>query len=329
MSNANFGRRSSDRTPTQRDGRITTGLRSIGLLGVPFDRAASIRGASLGPAALRIAGLADTLRALGHMVTDFGDVTVPSAQSPDLGSGRPLSMTDMSAWSTAIHDRVVDTLRQNYVPVTMGGDHSIAMGTVAAAQRYCLEMGKDLAVLWLDAHADFNTPETSPTGNMHGMPVAFLSGDQSLQPILATRGFHPLLPSRITLFGLRSIDREERRALKARGITSIDMRLIDEFGVSALLRDCLRKLDPEKTHLHVSFDLDLLDPGIAPGVGTPVLGGTSYREAHLIMELLFDSGMVGSVDVVELNPFVDTRGATAHIATEMIASLFGRTILEA
>lgn len=329
MSNANFGRRSTDRPTPQRDGRISAGLRNIGLIGVPFDRGASIRGASLGPAALRIAGLAETLRGLGHQVTDFGDVTVASAHAPDLGSGRALSMNDMSAWSTAIHDRVVDTLRQNYVPVAMGGDHSIAMGTVAAAQRYCLEMGKDLAVLWLDAHADFNTPETSPSGNMHGMPVAFLCGEPSLQPILATRGFHPLPTSRVTLFGLRSIDRDERRSLKSRGITSIDMRLIDEFGVSALLRDCLRKLDPEKTHLHVSFDLDLLDPAIAPGVGTPVMGGTSYREAHLIMELLFDSGMVGSVDVVELNPFVDERGATAQLATGMVASLFGRTILEA
>ena len=327
MSIGSFGRKSLTSAEADAGGHVQPRVCSIGLVGVPFDRGASLRGASLGPAALRISGLADTLRGLGHVVVDTGDaVPAPGALSDPAGM-RPFGLVDMTAWATAIHDHTLDSLRKRLLPVVLGGDHSIAMGSVAAAQRYAQEMDKDLTVLWLDAHADFNTPDTTPSGNMHGMPVAFLCGDASLEPILAGRGFQALHPGRIHLFGLRSVDRDERRALRARGLKAYDMRMIDEFGVSALIRDLLRSFDAERTHLHVSFDLDLIDPLIAPGVGTPVQGGLSYREAHMIMELLFDSGLVGSVDVVEFNPLLDERGTTARLAIEMVSSLFGRTIL--
>jgi arginase len=183
-------------------------------------------------------------------------------------------------------------------------------------------------VLWLDAHADFNTPATSPTGNMHGMPVAFLTGEPSLRPLLGDRNFAPLEPGDIHLFGLRSIDAAERRALQASGVNSIDMRMIDEFGVSVLLKRLLDRVAQAGAHLHVSLDLDFLDPSLAPGVGTSVPGGATYREAHLIMEMLQESGLVGSVDLVELNPYLDERGRSARALAELTASLFGRTVLD-
>ncbi|WP_019401759.1 arginase, partial [Chelatococcus sp. GW1] len=213
-------------------------------------------------------------------------------------------------------------------PVFMGGDHSISMGTVSAVARHCAATGRDLVLLWLDAHADFNTPATSPSGNIHGMPVAMLCGDESLRPLLGEHRFPPLAPENVHLFGLRSIDQEERRAIALNGLDGIDMRLVDEFGVSVLLRRILADLDPARTHLHVSLDVDFLDPEVAPGAGTPVPGGATYREAHLVMEMLHDSGLVGSLDIVELNPFLDERGRSAVVLAELTASLFGRSVLD-
>lgn len=301
----------------------------VSLVGIPLDLGASVRGAALGPAAFRIAGLAAHLEGLGHTVRDHGDLSpLATPLMPD-PSSRTLGKHDreIAAWTRAIHDRALDAFALGGLPLFMGGDHSLSMGTVTAAASHAQRTGRKLVVLWLDAHADYNTPATSPSGNMHGMSVACLTGDPALRNLLPGRSVPAIAHRDFHLFGLRSIDRDERAALAADGLNCVDMRMIDEFGVSALLRQLLGGLDPATTHLHVSFDIDLIDPALAPGVGTPVQGGLTYREAHLIMELLHESGLVRSIDIVELNPFLDDRGKSAHLAVDLIGSLFGRTVL--
>jgi arginase len=300
----------------------------LALIGAPVDLGASVRGASLGPAALRLAGLSEELTRLGHDVRDDGDVAPGSIAGERRFEGASCRhAAEVGDWARALHDRAFASLRQGETPIVLGGDHSLAMGSVSAAARHASVEGKKLALLWLDAHADYNTPGTTPSGNMHGMPVAFLTGDETLRPLLGARDFTPLNPADVHLFGLRSIDRAERASLAADGLDCVDMRLIDEFGAFALMRRLLDGLDPATTHLHVSLDLDLIDPSLAPGVGTPVPGGLSYREAHLLMELIHESGLMRSLDLVELNPFLDERGRSAHLAVDLVTSLFGKSIL--
>lgn len=302
---------------------------SIALLGIPFEQGASEVGAVMGPTALRTAGIATLLADLGYRVCDEGDLTAPASVSVEAPtSGRCRNPGAVAAWTRAIHDRAYAMVNTDAVPVFLGGDHSLSMGTISAMARHCAAARRQLIVLWLDAHADCNTPATSPSGNMHGMPVAFLCGEPSLQFLVGDRPFVPIDARNIHLFGLRSIDAGERRALRSRGINAIDMRQIDEFGVSVLVRQILSHITPGDAHLHVSLDVDFLDPSLAPGVGTAVPGGATYREAHLIMELLHDSGLVGSVDLVELNPFLDVRGQSARLLAELTASLFGRTVID-
>ncbi len=303
--------------------------KSIALLGIPFDLGAGQRGAVMGPTALRIAGIADGLRDLGYGVNDHGDLSVPAAAALDFAAppGNCNSPGEVAAWMRLIHDAAYDLLRAKATPVFLGGDHTIAMGTLSAVARHCAEVGKELAVLWIDAHGDFNTPLTSPTGNMHGMPAAFLCGDESLSGILGERPFVPLDPRNLFLFGLRSIDPVERKALRDGGIACSDMGQIDDVGISALIRPFLERLAGRNVHLHVSLDADAIDPSVIPGTGTPVPGGLTYREIHLVMELLHRSGLVGSLDLVELNPFLDDRGRSAYVLAELAASLFGRTVL--
>ncbi|MCP8937096.1 arginase [Alsobacter sp. SYSU M60028] len=302
---------------------------TIALIGVPLELGAGAAGTVMGPAALRTAGLRAAIAGLGHHVVDEGDMDVPHAV-PEFAPGELANcrnLSDVAAWTGEIHDRALSLLASGALPIFMGGDHSIAMGTISAVSRFCAEAGRRLVVLWLDAHADFNTPATSPSGNMHGMSVAFLCGEPSLTPVLGERAFPALAAGDIHLFGVRSVDAEERRTLVERGVDCVDMRMIDEFGMSALLRGILDGLDPETTHLHVSFDVDFLDPELAPGTGTTVPGGATYREAHLVMEMLHDSGLVRSLDIVELNPFLDDRGKSARVAVDLVGSLFGRSIV--
>lgn len=304
--------------------------RTISLLGLPVERGAGTAGCLMGPAALRTAGLADMLGELGHRVEDLGDLPRPAPLAYDL-PGLTESchhVAEIAAWTGAIHDAAYDMARRGGLPLFLGGDHSISMGTVSGIARHCADIGRELVVLWIDAHADFNTPSTSPSGNLHGMAAAFLCGEPSLRPLIGNRPFAPVPYGNLKLFGQRSIDPEEREALKARGVSCTDMRMIDERGVFPLISKLLSEIDPRTTHLHVSFDVDFVDPTIVPGTGTSVPGGATYREAHLIMELLSDSGLVGSADIVELNPFLDERGRSARLAAELVSSLFGRTILE-
>lgn len=303
----------------------------ISLIGAPIEEGAGTPGALMGPAALRTAGLPAILADLGHDVSDRGDIARPKPEASGLSeaaAARSRHPDLVAAWIRAIHDETHAALQAGETPVVLGGDHSLSMGSVTAVARHCREADLDLVVLWLDAHADFNTPETTPSGNMHGMSVAMFCGDSDLAPLIGARPFAPVPHERVHLFGLRSIDVDEREAVAEAGIHVADMRRIDEFGVSALMREILAGLDPERTHLHVSLDVDFLDPSVAPAVGTTVPGGATYREAHLVMEMLHDCGLVGSLDIVELNPFLDERGRSARLLAELTASLFGRTVID-
>jgi arginase len=307
----------------------------VSLLGIPLELGASEAGSIMGPAALRTAGLPALLGEMGYRVTDHGDLAQPAAVDPglkDVDTKACRNPGHIAAWTRLIHDRAYEMAKGDGVPVFMGGDHSLSMGTVSAMARHCRETDRDLFVLWLDAHADFNTPATTPSGNMHGMSMAFACGEPSLTPLLGDRPFVPVPPENVHIFGLRSIDKEERGAVRDKGIQVVDMRMIDQASVSillqGLLQEIIEKIEGRRAHLHVSLDVDFLDPSIAPAVGTTVPGGATYREAHLIMEMLHDSGLVGSLDIVELNPFLDERGRSARLLTELVTSLFGRTIID-
>ena len=297
----------------------------IALIGAPVGAGAGQRGCAMGPEALRTVGLAQTLIDLGHQVRDEGDLTIsPAAHLSE--SPRTKNLPEIAAWAQAISASVYQTMQSGAFPVILGGDHSLSMGSVNGVARHCAQTGKELFVLWLDAHADFNTPDSSPSGNMHGMSLAMLSGESGLSEVLGNVPTQRVPPANIYLFGLRSVDREERNLLAARGINVVDMRLIDEYGVVHQLQNIISEVQRRNGVLHVSLDVDFLDPELAPGVGTPVAGGATYREAHLIMEMLHDCGLVCALDLVELNPILDDRGKSARVLVDLVASLFGRSI---
>lgn len=304
--------------------------RPIALLGVPLEAGTGRRGAAMGPAALRVADLEGRLSALGWQVEDLGDLA-----PLDKASIAPLQLDGaahlpetVAAWVRPLCDRAHDISAAGKLPIFLGGDHSLSMGSVSGVARHWQQEGRPLFVLWLDAHADFNTPETSPSGNMHGMSLALAAGETALDPVMGDTPRATVAPERMCVFGARSIDPGERRLLRERGVTVCDMRQIDENGVSVLMREFLNNIRSENGVLHVSLDVDFLDPEIAPGVGTTVPGGATYREAHLVMELLEDAGVTVSLDVVELNPFLDERGRSAIALAELVASLFGQDVMD-
>jgi len=318
-----------------RSNGVLPNLPAIGLIGVPSDAGAGERGACLAPEALRIAGLADALAALGHHVTDYGDLPGPknlasaaAALSPSPSRSLCRNFEAVSDWCRLTSDKTFQVAQAGQLPVIVGGDHSIAMGSVNGIARHCQADGRELFVLWLDAHSDFNNAASSPSGNMHGMPVAAFCGEPSLAGVLGPDRASPVKPENVTLFGIRSVDRQERAAVARRGVHVVDMRSIDERGIVAALKPVIDEVRAAGGHLHVSLDVDFLDPSLAPGVGTTVPGGASYREAHFCMELLFEAGIVGSMDIVELNPFLDMGGASARLLVELTASLFGKTIID-
>jgi arginase len=306
----------------------TSGNR-IALLGVPVEIGASQPGTLMGPGALRTAGIARLLEQLEFEVEDHGDLAIDrGAAGEEQGPVNARHYDEVKSWVRLLSERAWLLARSGAIPIFMGGDHSLAMGSVNGVARHWQDSGRPLFLLWLDAHADYNTPETSLTGNMHGMSAAFLSGEPGLDNLLGEQPRVPLGPDRLDLFGIRSIDPLERRLVRDRRIAIADMRAIDEFGVGVLIRRVIERVSARNGVLHVSFDVDFLDPAIAPGVGTTVPGGATYREAHLIMELLHDSGLVRSADIVELNPFLDERGRTARVAVELVGSLFGLQITD-
>ncbi len=297
----------------------------ISLIGAPTDIGAGERGAVMGPEALRVAGLADALRQHGLEVLDRGNLAGPA--NPWLPAQHGYRHLDeVVAWNHGVHDAVLAELRLGRLPILMGGDHCLAIGSVGAVARHCREAGKKLRVLWLDAHADFNTSTLTPSGNLHGMPVACLCG-HGPQALLEIGGQVPALsPKWIRQIGIRSVDAGEKRLVHQVGLEVFDMRYIDEMGMRHAMELALATLDAG-THLHVSFDVDFLDPPVAPGVGTTVAGGPTYREAQLCMEMIADTGRMASLDVMELNPALDVRNQTAKVAVDLIESLFGKSTL--
>ena len=301
----------------------------IALLGVPIEIGASQAGTLMGPAALRTAGIARLLEQMGVLVEDHGDLAIPTVVADGQAPANAKFYDEVKTWIRSLSERSFWLARSGAVPIFMGGDHSLSMGSVNGVARYWQEeTGRLLFVLWLDAHADYNTPDTTITGNMHGMSAAFLCGEPGLDNLLGGLPRTSIGPDQLDLFGTRSIDPLERQLVRERRVAIADMRAIDEFGVAVLIRRVIERVKAKNGVLHVSFDVDFLDPSVAPGVGTTVPGGATYREAHLIMELLHDSGLVRSVDIVELNPFLDERGRTARVAVELIGSLFGLQITD-
>jgi len=297
----------------------------VSLIGVPTDIGAGDRGARMGPEALRLAGLGEALAARGVDVVDRGNLAGPNNPwLPPRDGYRHLD--EVVAWNRATMDAVHAELAQGRLPIMLGGDHCLGIGSITAVARHCREAGKNLRVLWLDAHADFNTHEVTPSGNVHGMPVACLCGIGP-EALTTLGGNAPAIsPSQVRQIGIRSVDEGEKRLVKEHRLDVYDMRYIDEVGMKRAMEQALHGVDAD-THLHVSFDVDFLDPSIAPGVGTTVPGGPNYREAQLVMEMIADSGRMGSLDIVELNPALDHRNATAHLAVDLVESLFGKSTL--
>jgi len=297
----------------------------VALIGAPTDIGAGARGASMGPEALRVAQLGPTLQNHGVHVLDRGNLSGPA--NPWLPPERGYRhLAEVVAWNRAVHEAVHAELQGGRLPILLGGDHCLAIGSISAVARHCRAAGKRLRVLWLDAHADFNTSTLTPSGNLHGMPVACLCG-HGPRELVELGGHVPALAAKsIRQIGIRSVDPGEKRFVHEAGLEVFDLRYIDEMGMRHTMELALATLD-EHTHLHVSFDVDFLDPAIAPGVGTTVPGGPTYREAQLCMEMIADTGRLARLDVMELNPALDERNKTALLAVDLIESLFGKSTL--
>ena len=299
--------------------------RTAALIGAPTDVGAADRGASMGPEALRVAGLAAALRARELEVQDLGNLNGPGNPwtAPREGYRH---LPEVVRWNELVHEGVYAQLGAGRLPILLGGDHCLSIGSISAVARHCREQGKKLRILWLDAHADFNTSALSPSGNVHGMPVACLCGFGPPE-LTGLAGVTPALqPSWVRQIGIRSVDEGEKRFVHEQGLDVFDMRYVDEMGMRQTMTQALAGLDAD-THLHVSFDVDFLDPDIAPGVGTQVPGGPTYREAQLCMEMIADTRRLASLDVVELNPAFDVHNRTAVLAVDLIESLFGKSTL--
>lgn len=297
---------------------------TVRIYGVPMDLGQGRRGVDMGPSALRYAELQHRLQQLDLQVFDGGNLQVPVAEEvePRQVDGKAYRASVIGGIAQTIHDHAAAVLRTGEIAMFLGGDHSISIGTISAVLDSSVN-GSDIGVLWIDAHADFNTPATTPSGNVHGMVVAALMG--RCPPVL-TIGETRLQPDQIVMIGIRDLDTEERLALRESGIYVLTMRDLDERGMAAVASDALNRLKDRRT-LHVSLDMDAIDPQIAPGVGTPVSGGLNYREAHLLMEMLADDGRVQSLDIVEINPILDERNQTSELAVELATGLFGQRIL--
>jgi arginase len=295
------------------------------LIGAPVDSGKRRRGCLMGPDALRTAGLAETLAELGHNVTDIGDVAPAMAEPAASRNASVHALEETVAWTRSLTHAAMDAMSRG-LPVFMGGDHSLSLGTVAGVAAHAASIGRPQFILWLDAHSDFHTPETTASGNLHGTPLGYVTGRAGFDafPSLAVT----VPASQVCMIGIRSVDQEERAALADHDVRIHDMRAIDEKGIAPPLRDFLDEVAAANGMLHVSFDVDFLDPSIAPAVGTTVPGGATFREAHLVMEMLHDSALVTSLDLVELNPFLDDRGRTASLMVDLTASLMGRQVFD-
>jgi len=300
-------------------------MQRVSLIGAPTDIGASRKGCRLGPQALRVAGIGTALRGYDCEVNDLGDLTgPPNPEAPPVNGYRHLA--EVIEWNRSVYAATAAELAAGRLPILLGGDHCLAIGSISAVAAHCRATGKQLRIIWVDAHADFNTAELTPSGNIHGMPVACLAG-LGPKELTTLGGASPAISTKeIRQVGLRSVDPGEKALLYAEGVEVFDMRFVDEIGMRRTMTRVLAGVDGN-THLHLSLDLDFVDPEIAPGVGTPVVGGPTYREAQLVMEMIADTGALRSMDLVELNPALDLRNATAELAVDLVESLFGKSTL--
>lgn len=315
-------------SPATHSGLQTLPTRKIKIIGVPLDMGASRRGVDMGPSAVRVAGLEARLEALGHRVTDAGNVRVEQPETQASGSANARYLQPIAEICTRTADAVLKTLEEGMTPVVLGGDHSLAVGSISGVSEFFRRRGQSIGVLWIDAHSDINTPETSPSGNVHGMPLAALLG-LGPEALSTLYGYSPkIAPENTVLVGVRDIDAAERANIRRAGVAEVyTMRDIDERGMRAVMEEALRAAGRGTAGYHVSLDMDWIDPEDAPGVGTPVRGGATYREAHLAMEILADHGRLLSFEIVEVNPVIDEHNRTADLAVELACSVFGKKIL--
>jgi arginase len=299
----------------------------IHLLGVPMDLGSGRRGVDMGPSAIRIAGLAERLAELGHRVVDQGDVDIKNMEELKVGDVRARYLGEIARASRLVGNKVERIVSKGRFPLVLGGDHSISVGTVSGIAAVARREGSKVGLLWVDAHGDINTPETSPSGNIHGMPVAALLGEGPPE-LTSIGGEGPKVdPGNVAMVAIRSLDEGEKVRLKRHGVDVHTMSEVDRKGIEQVMKQALARVTDGTSRVHVSFDLDAVDPTVAPGVGTPVKGGLDYREAHLLMELLSDSGVMTSLEVVEANPILDDRNTSATFAVELVQSAFGKRIL--
>lgn len=301
--------------------------KTINIIGFPIDLGAGRRGVDMGPSAIRIAGLTDKLEKLGYKVVDTGDIHVEIMERQKITNPKLKYVSQIVKTSITLAKRVERTLEQGRFPLCVGGDHSMALGSIAGISAYCKKHKKKLGVIWIDAHSDMNTDETSPSGNIHGMPLSASLGLGN-EKLTRLYGFSPKLkPGNCALIGIRSIDRLERDLVKKLNLPVYTMTDVDKLGVHRIISRVLKEFSEKVDHIHVSFDLDSVDPSVAPGVGTPVPGGLSYREAHLIMEAIADCGCMSSLEITEVNPILDDKNKSADFAVDLIASSMGMRIL--
>ncbi len=298
----------------------------VAILGVPLDLGANRRGVDMGPSALRVTGLADRIRRLGYDVADWGDVDVPLPEECDVGDPRKKYAAPIAKVCQELCDRAARALDEGRLPVTLGGDHSLAMGSIAGVASHHRKREQRIGLLWFDAHGDMNTPESTNSGNVHGMPLAHVlgMGDEALATV---GGFKPKVHvSNTCLIGVRDLDDREKRLIADSGISVFTMKDIDRHGVSHVIDQAIESASRGTAGMHVSFDVDAIDPSVAVGVGTPKKGGLTYREAHLCLEIVADSKLLTSFDIAEVNPILDTRNSTAELGSELILSALGKRI---
>ena len=301
--------------------------RFIEVIGVPVDLGAGRRGVDMGPSAIRIADLAPHLERLGHEVEDYGDLDVMIPETQAIGEGKLRYKAPIVAICERLRQAVEDTLAKKRLPLVLGGDHSIAIGSIAGSTGHFARNGESLGLIWFDAHGDANTPETTPSGNIHGMSLAVSMGLGDLELVNLGDRSPKVHPRNTVLIGIRDLDSGERETLKKSGATVYTMRDLDERGMRDVVDEAIRIASDGTAGIHLSFDMDVVDPEDAPGTGTPVWGGVTYREAHLAMELLADRAHIVSIDIVEVNPVLDTQNMTGVLAAELAQSVLGKRIL--
>jgi arginase len=300
---------------------------TVYIIGAPLDLGAARRGVDMGPSALRIAGVGERVAALGHVVVDQGDVVTPTQETTDSGEPSKRYIREIAQVCEALYEQALAALSGGGLPLVLGGDHSVGAGSVAATAAFARRSGRPIGLLWVDAHGDMNTPASSPSGNVHGMPLAAIVGSEPRE-LSGIGGFSPkVLPAHAVLIGVRNLDDAEKERIRSAGIHVFTMKDIDRRGIAAVADEALALATDGTDGVHVSFDLDVCDPTIAPGVGTPVMGGLDYREAHTLMEMIADSGRLRALDLVEVNPVLDVRNATADLGAELASSALGKKIL--